>query len=116
MGDRPMTTEQVASALAALSSELAYPATPSMRSAVTARLENERAAGARPGLPRGALASRGGGGGGGGGGARGTPGLPRVIPPTAPHPPVHPDALGDPAPAREASALPGFEPFLPSGP
>src|SRR4029450_4879974 len=58
MGDRPMTTEQVASALAALSSELAYPATPSMRSAGTARLENERAAGARPAFPGRALWSR----------------------------------------------------------
>ena len=58
MGDRPMTTEQVASALTGLSSELAYPATPSMRSAVTARLENERAAGARPAFPRRALWSR----------------------------------------------------------
>ena len=37
MGDRPMTTEQVASALAALSSELAYPATPSMRRTTTPR-------------------------------------------------------------------------------
>src|SRR4029450_8131393 len=58
MGDRPMTTEQVARALTALSSELAYPATPSMRSAVTARLENERAAGVRPAFPRRALWSR----------------------------------------------------------
>src|SRR4029453_5051489 len=58
MGDRPMTAEQVASALAALSSELAYPATPSMRSAVIARLEKGRAAGARPGFPGGGLGSR----------------------------------------------------------
>ena len=31
-------------------------------------------------------------------------------------PPVEPDALGDPLPAREAVALAGFEPALPSGP
>jgi hypothetical protein len=131
MGDRPMTTEQVASALAALSSELAYPATPSMRSAVTARLENERAAGARPAFPGRALWSR----------RRvlvlATIGLLAAlalaaaarfaigaieirvqhgVTPSASLPPVEPDALGDPVPAREAFALAGFEPFLPSGP
>ena len=131
MGERPMTTEQVAMALTALSSELAYPATPSMRSAVTARLENERAAGARPAFPRRALWSR----------RRvlvlATIGLLaalalaaaarfaigaieiRVQPgvsPSASLPPVEPDALGDPVPAGEAFALAGFEPSLPSGP
>ena len=131
MGERPMTTEQVARALTVLSSELAYPATPSMRSAVTARLENERAAGARPAFPRRALWSR----------RRvlvlATIGLLaalalaaaarfaigaieiRVQPgvtPSASLPPVQPDALGDPVPAGEAFALAGFEPSLPSGP
>lgn len=131
MGERPMTTEQVARALTVLSSELAYPATPSMRSAVTARLENERAAGARPAFPRRALWSR----------RRvlvlATIGLLaalalaaaarfaigaieiRVQPgvtPSASLPPVEPDALGDPVPAGEAFALAGFEPSLPSGP
>lgn len=131
MGDRPMTAEQVASALAALSSELAYPATPSMRSAVTARLENERAAGARPAFPGRALWSR----------RRvlvlATIGLLaalalaaaarfaigaieiRVQPgvtPSATLPPVTPGALGEPVPAEEAVALAGFEPSLPSGP
>ena len=131
MGDRPKTTEQVASALTVLSSELAYPATPSMRSAVTARLENERAAGARPAFPRRALWSR----------RRvlvlATIGLLaalalaaaarfaiggieiRVQPgvtPSASLPPVEPDALGDPVPAEEAFALAGFEPSVPSGP
>jgi hypothetical protein len=131
MGERPMTTEQVARALTVLSSELAYPATPSMRSAVTARLENERAAGARPAFPRRALWSR----------RRvlvlATIGLLaalalaaaarfaigaieiRVQPgvtPSASLPPVQPDALGDPVPAGEAFTLAGFEPSLPSGP
>jgi hypothetical protein len=131
MGERPMTTEQVAMALTALSSELAYPATPSMRNAVTARLENERAAGAMPAFPRRALWSR----------RRvlvlATIGLLaalalaaaarfaigaieiRVQPgvtPSASLPPVEPDALGDPVPAGEAFALAGFEPSLPSGP
>jgi hypothetical protein len=131
MGDRPMTSEQVASALAALSSELAYPATPSMRSAVAARLENERAAGTRPAFPGRALWSR----------RRvlvlATIGLlaalalaaaarfaigaieirvQRGVTPSASLPPVEPDALGDPVPAREAFALAGFEPSLPSGP
>ena len=117
--------------LTVLSSELAYPATPSMRSAVTARLENERAAGARPAFPRRALWSR----------RRvlvlATIGLLaalalaaaarfaigaieiRVQPgvsPSASLPPVEPDALGDPVPAGEAFALAGFEPSLPSGP
>jgi len=41
-----MTNEQVAAAVLALGRELAYPPAPSMRSAVTSRLENERAAGA----------------------------------------------------------------------
>lgn len=131
MGERPMTKEQVARALTVLSSELAYPATPSMTSAVTARLENERAAGARPAFPRRALWSR----------RRvlvlATIGLLaalalaaaarfaigaieiRVQPgvtPSASLPPVQPDALGDPVPAGEAFALAGFEPSLPSGP
>jgi hypothetical protein len=128
MGDRPMTTEQVASALTVLSSELAYPATPSMRSAVTARLENERAAGARPVFPGRALWSR-----------RRVLVLAaigllaalalaaaarfaigaieiRVVTPSASAPPVTPDALGDPLPVEDAIAIAGFEPSLPSGP
>jgi hypothetical protein len=36
--------------------------------------------------------------------------------PSASLPPVEPDALGDPMPAREAVAHAGFEPSLPSGP
>src|SRR6266540_2605846 len=131
MGDRPMTTERVASALAALSSELAYPATPSMRSAVTARLENERAAGARPAFPGRALWSR----------RRvlvlAVIGLlaalalaaaarfaigaieirvQRGVTPSASAPPVTPGALGDPLPVEDAIAIAGFEPSLPAGP
>jgi hypothetical protein len=131
MGERPRTTEQVARALTVLSSELAYPPTPSMRSAVTARLENERAAGARPVFPRRALWSR----------RRvlvlATIGLLaalalaaaarfaigaieiRVQPgvtPSASLPPLEPGALGDPVSTREAFALAGFEPSLPAGP
>ena len=43
----------------------------------------------------------------------------RVQPGVTPSPslaPVEPDVLGDPLPAREAVALAGFEPALPSGP
>jgi len=131
MGDRPMTTEQVASALTVLSSELAYPATPSMRSAVTARLENERAAGARPAFPGRALWSR-----------RRVLVLAAIgllaalalaaaarfaigaieirvqlgVTPSASAPPVTPGALGDPLPVEDAIAIAGFEPSLPSGP
>ena len=131
MGDRPMTNEQVAAALAALGPELDYPSTPSLRNAVLARLETERATGARPLLPRRALWSR----------RRvlvlATVGLLaalalaaaarfaigsieiRVQPgvtPSASLPPVMPDALGDPVPIEEATALAGFEAALPSGP
>ena len=131
MGDRPMTNEQVAAALIALGPELAYPPTPSLRNAVLARLETERASGARPVLPGRALWSR----------RRvlvlATIGLLaalalaavarfsigaveiRVQPeatPSASLPPVEPDALGTPVSAEEASALAGFEPSLPSGP
>jgi hypothetical protein len=125
-----MTNEQVAAAVLALGRELAYPPAPSMRSAVTARLENERAAGARPAFPGRALWSR----------RRvvvlATIGLLaalalaaaarfaigaieiRVQPgsPSASLPPVEPGALGDPMPVREASARAGFEPSLPAGP
>ena len=130
MGDRPMTTEQVASALTVLSSELAYPATPSMRNAVTARLENERAAGARPRSPPRALEPAAGARARddrAAGRARARRGRSvrdrrdRDPRPARRHalglpPPVTPDALGDPVPAEEAFALAGFEPSLPSGP
>ena len=131
MGDRPMTNEQVAVALAALGRELAYPPTPSLRGAVTTRLASERSAGARRLFPGRALWSR----------RRvlvlATIGLLAVlalaaaarfaigaveirvqpgVTPSASLPPVTPDALGDPVSVEEAIALAGFEPSLPSGP
>jgi hypothetical protein len=131
MGDRPMTNEQVAAAVLALGRELAYPPAPSMRSTVTARLENERAAGTRPAFPRRALWSR----------RRvlvlATIGLLAAlalaaaarfaigaiefrvqsgVTPSASLPPVEPGALGDPMPVREAFDLAGFESSLPAGP
>jgi hypothetical protein len=131
MGDRPMTNEQVVAALVALGLELDYPSTPSLRNAVLARLETERANGARPVLPRRALWSR----------RRvlvlATVGLLvalalaaaarftigtieiRIQPgvtPSASLPPVTPDVLGDPVTVEEAVVLAGFEPALPSGP
>src|SRR5215211_4228941 len=131
MGDRPMTNEQVAAAVLALGREIAYPPAPSMRSAVTARLENERAAGAGPVFPGRALWSR----------RRvlvlATIGLLaalalaaaarfaigaieiRVQPggtPSASAPPVTPDALGDALSVGDAIAIAGFAPSLPAGP
>jgi len=131
MPDRPMTHEQLEAALSALGSDLAFPATPAFGETVTSRLTSERAAGARPRLPSRALWSR----------RRvlvlvtigllaalalaaaarlaiGTIEI-RVQPGVRPSPslpPVEPDVLGDPLPAREAAALAGFEPSLPSGP
>jgi len=131
MPDRPMSDERLEAALATLRGDLAFPATPAFGEAVTARLTSERAAGARPRLPSRALWSR----------RRvlvlATIGLlaalalaaaarlaigtieigvqPGVTPPPS-LPPVEPDVLGDPLPAREAVALAGFEPALPSGP
>jgi hypothetical protein len=131
MPDRPMTDERLEAALATLGDDLDFPATPAFGEAVTARLTSERAAGARPRLPSRALWSR----------RRvlvlATIGLLaalalaaaarlaigtiefRVQPGVTPSPslaPVEPDVLGDPLPAREAIALAGFEPALPSGP
>jgi hypothetical protein len=131
MPDRPMTDERLEAALSTLGGDLAFPVTPAFAEAVTARLTSERAAGARPRLPSRALWSR----------RRVlvlvTIGLlaalalaaaarlaigtieigiqPGVTPPPS-LPPVEPDVLGDPLPAREAVALAGFEPSLPPGP
>jgi len=130
MPDRPMTDERLEAALATMGGDLAFPATPAFGEAVTARLTSEREAGARPRLPSRALWSR----------RRvlvlATIGLLaalalaaaarlavgtiefRVQPGVTPSPalpPVEPDVLGDPLPAREAVALAGFEPALPSG-
>ena len=131
MPDRPMTDHRLEAALTTLGADLAFPVTPAFGEAVMARLTSERAAGARPRLPSRALWSR----------RRvlvlATIGLLaalalaaaarlaigtieiRVQPDVAPSPslaPVEPDVLGDPLPAREAVALAGFEPSLPSGP
>jgi hypothetical protein len=131
MPDRPMTDERLEAALATLGGDLDFPATPTFGEAVAARLTSERAAGTRPRLPSRALWSR----------RRvlalATIGLLaalalaaaarlaigtiefRVQPGVTPSPslaPVEPDVLGDPLPAREAIALAGFEPALPSGP
>ena len=58
MGDRPMTDERLGAALATMRGNVAFPATPAFRDAVTARLTSERAAGERPRLPGLALWSR----------------------------------------------------------
>jgi hypothetical protein len=126
-----MTDERLEAALATLGGDLDFPATPAFGQAVTARLTSERAEGTRPRLPSRALWSR----------RRvlvlATIGLLaalalaaaarlaigtiefRVQPGVTPSPslaPVEPDVLGDPLPAREALAIAGFEPALPSGP
>jgi len=130
MPDRPMTDERLEAALATIRGDLDFPATPAFGEAVTARLTSERAAGARPRLPSRALWSR----------RRvlvlATIGLLAAlalaaaarlaigtieirvqdVTPSPSLPPVEPDVLGDPLPAREAVALAGFEPALPSGP
>jgi hypothetical protein len=131
MSDPTLTDERLAAALSSLRGDLAFPATPALRGAVTARLATERAAGARPRFPGRALWSR----------RRvlvlATIGLlaalalaaaarlaigaidirvqPRATPSASPQP-VEPDVLGDPVPASEAVARAGFEPALPSGP
>jgi hypothetical protein len=131
MPDPRMTDERLEAAVATLRGDVAFPATPAFGEAVRARLASERAAGARPRLPSRALWSR----------RRvlvlatigllaalalaaaarlaiGTIDI-RIQPGATPSrslPPVEPDVLGDPLPAREAVALAGFEPALPSGP
>jgi hypothetical protein len=131
MPDPRMTDERLEAAVATLRGDVAFPATPAFRDAVTARLTSERAAGERPRLPSRALWSR----------RRvlvlatigllaalalaaaarlaiGTIDI-RIQPGATPSrslPPVEPDVLGDPLPAGEAVALAGFEPALPSGP
>ena len=131
MRDRPMTDERLVAALSSLGDELAFPPTPSLGGAVMARLTSDRAAGARPPFPRRALwshrrmlvlaaigllaalalAAA----------ARFAIGAIEIrvqpgVTPSASLPPVEPDVLGDPLPARQAVALAGFEPSLPSGP
>lgn len=126
-----MSDELLVSTLTSLGREVGYPPTPSLVSAVTARLETDRAGRARPALPRTALWGR-----------RRTLVLVaigvlallglaaaarltigafeiRVQPdasPSASQPPVEPDVLGRPLPAAEAVAIAGFDPPLPAGP
>lgn len=131
MHERPVTDERLMAALTSLRDEVAFPRTPPLSGAVTARLIADRAAGARPPFPRRALWSR----------RRvlvlATIGVlaalalaaaarfaigaieirvqPGVMP-SASLPAVEPDVLGDPMSARRAEALAGFEPSLPAGP
>jgi hypothetical protein len=126
-----MSDELLTSTLTVLGGEVAYPPTPSMVSAVTARLETDLAGRARPVFPRialwgrrrtlvlvaiGLLALL-----GLAAAARLTIGAfeIRVQPdasPSASLPPVDPDVLGRPLPAAEAVAIAGFDPPLPAGP
>src|SRR5262245_18407417 len=129
LADRPMTDERLSAALAALGRDLAYPETPSLSPAVTARLTAERHRGA-PRLPGLALLNR-----------RRVLVLVamgllallgiaaatrlaigafeiRVQPkatPSASLPPVEPSAIGDPVSQAEAVERAGFEPALPPG-
>ena len=131
MPERPVTDKRLVAALTSLRDEVAFPRTPSLGGAVRARLIADRAAGARPPFPRRALWSR-----------RHVLVLATIgvlaalalaaaarfaigaieirvqpgVMPSASLPPVEPDVLGDPMPARRAVALAGFEPSLPAGP
>lgn len=131
MADRTLTNEQLSNALVALGRDLAYPETPPLSGAVTARLATERARGTRPRVPGLALLNR----------RRvlvlvavGVLALlgiaaaarlaigafeVRVQPnatPSASLPPVEPSAIGDPVSEAEAIERVGFEPALPPGP
>jgi hypothetical protein len=131
MADRRLTNEQLSTALVALGRDLAYPETPALSGAVTARLAAERARGTRPRLPGLALPNR----------RRvallvavGVLALvgiaaaarlaigafeirvqPNASPPAS-RSPVQPSAIGDPVSEAEAVARAGFEPALPPGP
>lgn len=131
MADRALTDEQLSAALTALGRDVAFPHTPSIASAVTARLTAERGRGVRPRLPRLAVLGR----------RRllilvavgllallalaGATRLAigafevRVQPNATPSvslPPVEPGAIGEPVSEAEAVARAGFEPTLPPGP
>jgi hypothetical protein len=131
MDEGPMTNEQLVRALSGLAGDVAFPATPALAPAVTARLLAHRTAGSRPRLPSLALWSRrrvlvlatigllallal-------GAAARLTIGAVeiRVRPgatPSASLPPISSDVLGDPMLPAEAAGFAGFEPDLPAGP
>lgn len=129
--ERRMSDERLAASIAALGREIAFPPTPALEPAVTARLTSPDAARSRPRMPSLALWSR-----------RRVLVLVaagllaalaiaaaarlaigafeiRVQPessPSASLPPVEPDVLGEPVPLGEAAAIAGFEPDLPAGP
>jgi len=129
--DERLRSEGLEAALGAIARELAYPATPSLASAVTARLGTERAARRRPPFPAAALWSR-----------RRVVALVaigvlaalgiaaaaryaigafevRVQPGVTPGPstpPFEPDVLGDPIPPDVAAATAGFDAAEPEGP
>ena len=131
MSERMRTDEQLSAMLRAVSGDVAFPPTPALTPAVTARLTAERSRGARPLLPWlavlgrrrvlvlvavGLLALL-----GVGAAARIAIGAfeVRVQPGTTPSPslsPVEPAALGRPVSQQEAIARAGFEPALPPGP
>ncbi len=128
---RPMSDEPLAEVLTSLGHEVDYPATPALVSAVTARLETDRAGRARPAFPRMALWGR-----------RRTLRLVAIgllallglaaaarltigafeirvqpdVTPSVSLPPVDPGVLGQPRPSAEAVAIAGFDPPLPAGP
>src|SRR5262245_66171 len=131
MADRPMTDERLSAALVALGRDLAYPETPSLSPAVTARLTADRTRGGRPRLPGLALLNR----------RRvlvlvavgllallGIAAAARIAigafeirvqpndTPSASLPPIEPSAIGDPVSQAEAIERAGFEPALPPGP
>jgi hypothetical protein len=126
-----MSDDHLGRTLSTLATELAYPKTPSMASAVTARLGAERVAGRRPPFPAAALWSR----------RRVVVFLAvgllatlavaaaaryaigsfavRVQPGVTPGPstpPFEPDVLGEPVAPDVAVALAGFDAALPAGP
>ena len=127
----PMSDEDLGRALGTLGRELAYPGTPSMAPAVTARLTTDRSAGHRPAFPGAALWSR-----------RRVVVLVAVgvfaalalaaaarlaigsiqirvqpgVTPSASLPPVVPEVLGDAVSPEAAVAQAGFAAALPAGP
>jgi len=126
-----LSDETLVAALAALGRELAYPATPALVPAVTARIGTDRAARARPLFPRTALWSR-----------RRTLVLVAIgvvallglaaaarlaigafeirvqpgVTPSVSLPPVDPDEIGEATTLQEAQQAAGFAIALPDGP
>jgi hypothetical protein len=127
--ERRMSEERLVAAIVALGREIAYPPTPALAPAVTARLSAPEAR--RPVAPGrvrwnrrralvlvavGVLA------------ALAIAAAARLVigafevreqqgsTPSASQPPVQPDVLGDPVPPEDAAVAAGFEPVLPDGP